>query len=56
MIIRNERVEREESEEIKKNESMMMKVWEKALVCTNYQCDWSTRRYKAVTLVRLYVT
>ncbi len=56
MIIRNERVEREECEEMKKNESMIVRVWAKALVCANYRCDWSMKRYKAVTLTRLHVT
>ncbi len=56
MTIRNERVEREESEETKKNESMIARVWARVLVCANYQCDWSTRRYKAATLTRLHVT
>ncbi len=39
MTIRNERVEREECKETKKNESMIARVWARALVCTNYQCD-----------------
>ncbi len=56
MIIRNERVECEECKETKKNESTIAKVWARALVCANYRCDWSTRRYKAATLIRLHVT
>ncbi len=46
----------EECEETKKNESTNARVWARALVCANYQCDWSTRRYKAATLIRLHVT
>ncbi len=56
MIIRNEKVECKESERMKKNESMIARVWAKALVCTNYQCDWLMRKYKAATLIRLHVT
>ncbi len=56
MTIRNERVEREECKEMKKNESMIMRVWARALVCANYQCDWSIKRYKAATLIKLHVT
>jgi len=36
MIIRNERVEREECKETKKNKSMIVKVKAKALVYANY--------------------
>ncbi len=56
MIIRNERVECEECEEMKKNESTIARVEARVLVCINYQCDWLTRRYKAATLIRLHVT
>ncbi len=56
MTIRNERVEREECEETKKNESTIARVWARALVCANYQYDWSIKRYKVATLIRLYVT
>ncbi len=56
MIIRNKRVEREECKEIKKNESMIVRVEAKALVYANYQCDWSMKRYKAATLIRLHIT
>jgi len=56
MIIRNKRVEREECEEMKKNESTITRVWVKALVYANYWCDWSMKRYKATTLIRLHVT
>jgi len=56
MIIRNKRVEREGCEEMKKNESTITKVWVKALVYANYWCDWSMKRYKATTLIRLHVT
>ena len=56
MTIRNERVECEECKETKKNESMIARVWARALVYANYQCDWLTRRYKAATLIRLHVT
>ncbi len=55
MTIKNERVEREKCEETKKNESMIVRVWARALIYANYQCDWSTRRYKAATLIRLHV-
>ncbi len=30
-------------------------VWLKVLICTNYQCDWSMRRYKAATLIKIHV-
>ncbi len=56
LTIRNERVEREESKRTKKNESMIARVWARALVCANYRCDWLTKRYKAATLIRLHVT
>ncbi len=56
MTIKNERVEREECKETKKNESTIARVWARVLVCTNYQYDWSTKRYKAMTLIRLHVT
>jgi len=39
MTIRNERVEREECEEMKKNESIIARVEAKALVYANYRCD-----------------
>ena len=56
MTIRNERVEREECKETKKNKSMIARVWARVFVYTNYQCDWSMKRYKAATLTRLHVT
>ncbi len=30
-------------------------VWLKVLVCANYQCDWSMKRYKATTLIKIHV-
>ena len=39
MTIRNERVEREECEETKKNESMITRIEARALVYVNYRCD-----------------
>ncbi len=56
MTIRNERVECKECKETKKNESMIAKVWAKVLICVNYWYDWSMKRYKAATLIRLHVT
>jgi len=55
ITIRNERVKREESERMKKNESMIARIWARVLVYANYQCDWLTKRYKAATLIRLHV-
>ncbi len=55
MTIKNERVEHEKSEEMKKNKNMIARVWAKVLVYANYRCDWSMRRYKATTLTKLHV-
>ncbi len=30
-------------------------VWLKALVYANYWCDWSMKRYKAATLIKIHV-
>ncbi len=56
MTIRNERVECKECKKMKKNESMIVRVWARAFICANYQYDWLMRRYKAATLIRLHVT
>ena len=56
MTIRNESLERKECEETKKNKSMIARVEARVLVYANYRCDWSTRRYKAATLIKLHVT
>jgi len=45
------RTRRDEKTRARKSEV----VWLKALVCTNYRCDWSIKRYKAVTLIKIHV-